>query len=98
MQFLHTLGQMSKMIMMTYNTATRKPVNEFLLWCPKHIYCNIRKIVIFVNRELIAFNDKKITSSDKSNHEQQHKKRTNDSYRVRGFTSYKIRSVIIPIT
>jgi predicted transcriptional regulator len=43
MQFLHTLGQMSKMIMMTYNTATRKPVNEFLLWCPKHIYCNIRK-------------------------------------------------------
>ena len=67
MQFLHALGQMSKMIMMTYNTATRKPVNEFLLWCPKHIYC------IFVNRELIAFNDKKITSSDKSNHEQQHK-------------------------
>jgi predicted transcriptional regulator len=31
MQFLHTHNQMSEMIMMTYNTATRKPVNEFLL-------------------------------------------------------------------
>jgi predicted transcriptional regulator len=30
MQFLHTHNQMSEMIMMTYNTATRKPVNEFL--------------------------------------------------------------------
>ena len=31
MQFLHTHNQMSEMIMMTYNTATRKPVNEFSL-------------------------------------------------------------------
>ena len=31
MQFLHMHNQMSEMIMMTYNTATRKPVNEFLL-------------------------------------------------------------------
>jgi predicted transcriptional regulator len=30
MQFLHTHNQMSEMIMMTYNTAARKPVNEFL--------------------------------------------------------------------
>ena len=30
MQFLHTHNRMSEMIMMTYNTATRKPVNEFL--------------------------------------------------------------------
>jgi predicted transcriptional regulator len=30
MQFLHTHNQMSEMIMMTYNTATRKPVNKFL--------------------------------------------------------------------
>jgi predicted transcriptional regulator len=30
MQFLHTHNQMSEMIMMTYNTATRKPVDEFL--------------------------------------------------------------------
>ena len=30
MQFLHTHNQMSEMIMMTYDTATRKPVNEFL--------------------------------------------------------------------
>jgi predicted transcriptional regulator len=30
MQFLHTHNQMSEMIMMTYNTATRKPINEFL--------------------------------------------------------------------
>jgi predicted transcriptional regulator len=31
MRFLHMHNQMSEMIMMTYNTATRKPVNEFLL-------------------------------------------------------------------
>ena len=30
MQFLHKHNQMSEMIMMTYNTTTRKPVNEFL--------------------------------------------------------------------
>ena len=30
MQFLHTHNQMSEMIMMTYNTATRKSINEFL--------------------------------------------------------------------
>jgi predicted transcriptional regulator len=30
MQFLHTHNQMSEMIMMTYNTTTRKPVNDFL--------------------------------------------------------------------
>jgi predicted transcriptional regulator len=30
MQFLHTHNQMSEMIMMTYNTAARTPVNEFL--------------------------------------------------------------------